>query len=277
MYRIGFYIGCKEQINQGKALVESIKNNLKIEIYIVIPKTLEKSISIEGVNIIKVEIPFNLRTIPFIDKIFAASKFEEICKERYIWVDVDTYIFKSFKLPNKYGVYINPVDKKNIGDLYGEKRSQIWRITYNYLKIYKNEMFVNTTISNEKIFPYYNVGMVLVNNKKGLFKNTKISIKKLLSDSLMKELLEKSFANKVFFHQVVFTCCVIKLYRNDTGKLPEGLNYPLHLHNENLNSVNLKDIKSIRYDNFFDNNSPPEEWKGIFNPIKNDLKSTWYY
>lgn len=277
LYKIGFFIGCKEQINQGKILVESIKKNLRVEIYIIIPEALEKNINIEGVNIIKIEIPNDLYMIPFVDKIFAASKFEEICNERYIWVDVDSYLFKPFKIPNENGIHVNPVDKKNIGDEFGKKRSQIWSITYNYLEINENKKFVKTTISNERIFPYYNVGMVVINNKKELFKNTIKSIEKLLSNSIMKELLEKSFLNKIFFHQVVFTCCLIKSYRNEIGKLPKGLNYPLHLHNENPNSVNLNDIISIRYDDYFDNNLPPVEWKDIFNPIKNDLKSCWYY
>lgn len=277
LYKIGFYIGCKKQVNQGKILVESIKNSLKVEIYIIIPKTLETQINIENVNIMKAEIPFGLRNIPFVDKIFAASVFEEICKEKYIWIDVDSYIFKSFRIPNENGIHVNPVDKKNIGDEYGKKRSQIWSFTYNYMKINENKKFVKTTISNERIFPYYNVGMVVINNKKELFNNTIMSIEKLLNDSLIKELLEKSFLNKIFFHQVVFSCCLIKAYRNEIGKLPKGLNYPLHLHSQNPNSVNLNDIISIRYDDYFDNNLPPDEWKDIFNPIKNDLKSCWYY
>jgi hypothetical protein len=78
-------------------------------------------------------------------------------------------------------------------------------------------------------------------------------------------------------HQIIFSCCLVKLYGDDIKPLPYGVNYPLHLHDSNPNPLALEDIKSIRYDNYFDKNDIIPEWQHIFDPIKEGLKSVWYY
>lgn len=260
MNKIGFFINDEKFLNHAKALCASIIENLTFEdlrleneykIYVVTPEYLDIKINIPKVSQITVDIKPDVRLIPFVDKMIAAARLEEICDDSLIWLDFDSFFFKPVKFPVQFDIYINPVDIRNIGDLFGEERSEIWKIVCSHIGLTEDRSCVETSVSRERIFPYFNMGMVVINKQMGLFKCVKKTIFELLGNKEIKKIIEDSDLHRIFFHQVVFSCCLKKIYGENIESLPKGLNYPLHLHDRNPFPLDLEDIISIRYDDIY--------------------------
>lgn len=281
MKKIGFFIGHGNYLNHARVLCKSILENTSLtqeyQIFAMTPEYIDLKVDIPGVVQINVDVPMIYRSIPFIDKMLAAASFESNCADGYIWMDVESYFFKPMEFLNDAGIYVNPVDKRNIGDVYGGGQSTIWQIIYRYFQLSKEQPYVNTSVTKEKIYPYFNVGMVVVNKHKDLFKTVREAILELLDYDELKKQIDESVIHKIFMHQAIFSCAVMKKYGKNIKPLPYGVSYPLHLHEFNPAQIPMEDLISIRYDNYFDSNSIPLIWKHIFNDIKNDLKSNWYY
>lgn len=85
MNKIGFFIGHESYINKAKVLVESLFNNTSLlqeyELIALYPNHLSLAIDIHQITQISFELPTHYRSIPFIDKMFAAAEFESICND----------------------------------------------------------------------------------------------------------------------------------------------------------------------------------------------------
>ena len=280
--KIGFFVGHEHYIPHAtllcKSLLEFFPMGKDCEIVAVIPNDLRINLRIPNVSQIRFDIPSAFRHIPFADKIAAAAAFENQCKSRYLWMDVDGYFFQPVAFPAIPEILINPVDQKNIGDLFKNERSDLWRILYDSFSLSESNAPVITRVSQERIDPYFNIGMVVVNQKRDLFNISKDAISRLLRREDVKNLLHSSLLHSIFFHQAVLTCAVLQRYEGQRiSELPYGTNYPLHLHANNRSPIPLEDLVSIRYDSFFENNEIPAQWKHIFAASKSQLVNTWYY
>src|SRR5665648_151017 len=122
MINIGFMIGHVDYIPHAKLLIGSIVKNMdtvkSVHIFAMTPRDFPIKIGIYGVTQITFDMPKNMVNIPFADKMFAASKFESLVEAPYLWMDVDGYFFKEPNLISDSEISVNPVDQKNIGDLY---------------------------------------------------------------------------------------------------------------------------------------------------------------
>lgn len=281
MKKLGFFIGHKNYIPHAILLCKSIAENTHLwgeyEIVAVTPKHLDLSVDIQGVTHIMVDIAPEYRIVPGIDKMFAAAAFEEGCEDEYIWMDVDSYFFKNLEYRKSTESYANPVDKRNIGDTFGEDRSLLWLALFKYFDIADIYPFMTTRVTKEKIYPYYNNGMVLINKNRELFRTVKEAICILLTYDNIKRFLRVSEQNLINFHQAVFTCALLKLYHKSIKPLPYAVNYSLDLHEHTPTPVPFEDLISIRYGDYFEKHNPPIIWKDIFEHAKKDLKVTWYY
>jgi hypothetical protein len=257
--------------------VENTHLGAEYEIVAVTPKHLNLSVEIPGVTQITVEIAPEYRAIPYLDRMFAAAAFEDVCEDEYIWMDVDSYFFKHLEFRNSTEIYANPVDKRNIGDIYGEDRSPLWLALFKYFDIADIYPFITTRVTKERIYPYYNNGMVLINKNRALFRTVKDAICVLMTYDNIKRLLQISEQNLIYFHQAVFTCAILKLYHKSIKPLPYAVNYSLDLHEHTPTPVPFEDIISIRYGDYFEQHNPPHIWRYIFEHVKKDLKVTWYY
>jgi len=281
MKQLGFFIGHKNYIPHAMLLCKSLEENAdqreEYQIYAVTPKHLMLEIDIPGVKQITFDMPMEYASIPYVDKMFAAAAFEAICEEEYIWMEVDSYFFKPLEYRKSTEIYVNSVDKRNIGDVFGDERSEIWLQLFQYFGIPDIYPFMITRVTKERIYPYYNVNMVLINQNRALFKTVKEAICILLSYDKIQKLIQTSELNKTYLHQAVFTCAVLKLYNKSVKPLPYAVNYPLYLHENTPTPVPFADIISIRYHDYFEHHNAPSMWREIFDPVKKDLKVTWYY
>ena len=278
---LGFFIGHKNYLPHARLLCKSIRENTHLEeeyeICAVTPAHLELTVNIPGVRHLQFDISPEYRAIPYVDKMFAAAALEAVCEEEYIWMDVDSYFFKHLEFRKSTEIYANPVDKKNIGDIYGEERSALWLALFKYFDIPDIYPFVTTRVTKERIYPYYSVGMVLINKNRELFRTVRDSICSLLSYEYINRLLQAFELNSRYLHQAVFTCAVLKLYNKSVKPLPYAVNYSVSLHENTPTPIPFEDIISIRYKDYFEKHNPPYIWKDIFEHEMKDLKTTWYY
>lgn len=284
MEKIGFMVGHKDYSAHAALLAQSIFKHTELgrdaSVCVMTPEHIGLDPDIPNVALMEYAVPEPFRKIPFADKMLAAAAFEAACGGGYLWMDVDSFFFKNPLFSVDAGLFVNPVDKRNIGDLYGEARSRLWLTLYDYFKIAPDSGCgpVHATASGERIYPYFNAGMVLARENRGLFQTVREALYELLERPDVMEMLNGSFPNKVFFHQAAFTCAVLKKYcADETGRLPRGANYPLHLHESHADPIPLEELVSIRYDDYFENHCVPPIWTEHFAAAKDMLQTTWYY
>ncbi len=261
-----------------KCLADSIQRCLpQAELTVVLQHTCP--VDLKGIRELRFVLPKDFRAIPFIDKMFAAAAFEEKATCPLLWLDIDSFFLKKPEFTSKAALRLNPVDQRNIGDLYGEERSLLWQILMKYFALDPTEQFpVRTGISAEWIYPYFNVGMVYQQRTSQIFGLTRTALCRLLPRLDLQALLNEKYSNTLFLHQAVFTAAVLKTFRQDQiQSLPNGTNYPLHLHAAQTKPICLEDLCSIRYDTFFAKNEVPPSWQPLLGKRREDLHMRWYY
>lgn len=282
MKKIGFFIGHESMLGRAELLCSTLWENTSLTrghtLVAVLPAQLGLKPGLPGAELLTFDLPEAYRGLPFADKMFAAAAFERGCSDAYLWLDTDSCFFRDIAFEGGAGLYVNPVDLRNIGVLYGGELSPLWKAVYRYFGLDARDCsFVETTVTKQRIYPYYNVGMVAVRENRGLFGQVRRALIALLETDEVKEQLEASMLNRIFLHQAVFSCAVMKLYAGGAAPLPYGANEPLHLRAKNPNPLPLKDVRSIRYDNYFDTNAAPAPWQAVFQGREAGLKSHWYY
>ena len=266
---IGFYLDSLKQLDQAKILIKSIQDNITdSNIYLI----TNKDIRLERCNIIKAEIKKH-DYLYFIDKVQAASVFESSVEAPYLWIDVDSIFLKPINTicMNNHQICLNPVDIKNIGVSKDEKASEVWLKTMKLLNVNDINHHVITRISNEEILPYYNIGMVYINHHLSIFKETYQSILELSKHDDVHHLVISNPLNQIFYHQLVFSLIVEKLYQNHLSPLGQYVNYPLHLMEKDTKKPHIEDLISIRYDTYFNSHEIPDFLKKTININKTHL------
>jgi len=280
MKRIGTFIGHALCLEKARLLYDSLCQNTELigqyQFTVMTPEHLNLTVDVSGVEQINFDLPETCRPIPFADKLFAAAEFECRCDGEYIWLDVDSCFFKTPVFPDAK-ICVNPVDMKNIGIPYGEPLSPMWRLIYDYFGLDIHDVGpVKTIISKDRIYPYYNAGMVRAKKPDGLFGVVRSAMTAFLKiDEIQKQITHP--LNRIFFHQAVFSCAIMKKYGEAVSPLPHGVNIPLHLLAKDTAPIPFEDVISIRYDDYFDENQPPKRWADFFRGREEALKSVWYY
>ena len=279
---IGFFAGHEHFLVHSQVLVDSLRRVYqKSSITIMVPRNLvkiyQRKFETYRVDIIGADIT---SPYPFFDKIQGAALYESIVKDQFLWVDVDTYFLSAFQPDPHAQIQIHPVDKKNIGILQSQAFSPLWENVIAYFEpdSIKNTRPLITKISKEVIRPYYNVGCVWIGQGKNVFQRTNQILDQIQNDYTWLHRIQENPLNLIFIHQVVFSCALLEVYgQENIFDLPSTMNFPLHLHKDYEGKINLDEIISFRYDDYFNQatsklNLPHHIWQ-----IKDQLRMVWYY
>ncbi|MDN5352290.1 MAG: hypothetical protein PWQ12_1210 [Clostridiales bacterium] len=313
MRTFGFFLGHPRGLAHAEALIRSISvSEPEAAVMAIVPDEMpEEKVYLEKVfekmhqaGIFSVECvggTTDYLEYPFTDKLMGAARFENACNGESIWLDVDSLVLQ--KLPNfKTGhFYVNPVDKKNVGIPFGnampqtgkmkpgQGKSALWQEAEGYFGFKCSEFdAVETRVTREAIYPYFNVGCVVNGTGVPIFKKAVAALVEIIALKKRFPSVQESFLEKVFLHQVMFTGAVLSAFSQvgvadiyaSNGKvkrLPKGVNYPIHLLKEDGHKPNPETLYSIRYDTYFDDNSWPESLPEIPDVSAEALKSFWYY
>jgi len=271
---IGYYAGDKHFLKHAIVLNHSIKETISQSSQTILVKDKDydyfKSHLPNDINIITLKLESSL---PFIDKVYAAALYESTIKDSFLWLDIDSYFLKPFSISNEY-VMVNPVDMKNIGVNYGEATDDLWSEICSDLGLDLNRFnSVLTGISQEEIYPYYNIGFVSTHANYRLFNQTKDYIQGFIKDKM--HFLDNPI-KQIFIHHAIFTCIILSQVSQDKIKtLPEGVNYPLHLH-EKAKDFDLSKLISFRYDMIFNDEVSLNLPKYLLDH-KDQLTMKWIY
>ena len=256
---IGFYAK-GDQIELAYTCYYSIQAiDSKTSITILFPKDhkdiYENRFVDSSVKLIDLDIPYLLFECPFMDKLYAASIYEKLVG-KFVWIDVDSYFLQSMpKQSFTHQIALNPVDIKNIGQTTINPIDDYWKLLLETININEDtytSRIIETTISKEHLYPYYNMGFVMISDNKYVFSLALDVFYKVMENKGINQFLEKSFLYAIFLHQVLFSLSVIKLYFDEEiTMLPKHFNYPLHLQHKDREPVELDKLYHFRYDDFF--------------------------
>ena len=285
MKSIGFMIKHPHFITHAKALVNSIRMFGGIlanyAIFILVPPEFDTNINIPSANIMEFSLSKELTQYPFVDKIAAAQKLEQHLQgDGFIWMDADSLVLQSPEnliLNSDKKIGFKPVDKKNIGISFNQELDDFWHEIYNYFELTPSFIKYRTSVSEEKIYPYINAGLITIPNPEQVFTKTMQAIVDLAQKESIKGKIQSSVPHRIFFHQAVLTVAILKTFTpQERVHLPNNINYPLHFHNE-LNH-DLDSIQTLRYDTFF-NDSPtiPSLIQSKLDVPPEQLKMIWAY
>ncbi|MDD2999162.1 MAG: hypothetical protein PHV05_08890, partial [Candidatus Riflebacteria bacterium] len=132
--QIGCFLGHPAYLPHAQCLADSIQRCLpQAELTVVLQHTCP--VDLKGIRELRFVLPEEFRAIPFIDKMFAAAAFEEKATCPLLWLDIDSLFLKTPEFTSNAALRLNPVDKRNIGNLYGEERSLLWQILMSYFAL----------------------------------------------------------------------------------------------------------------------------------------------
>lgn len=177
---------------------------------------------------------------------------ETIDADTLVFLDSDQCFFSApteLLLPEQYDVAVRPEDFNLIGSKgENDKNEEYWRTLYDICQV-KNELFVTTTVDNQKIRAYWNSGMVAVKRNKRIFTTWRNNFVQVMEQKIQPE-------RGLFFVEQSVLSATICSTTDAILTLPINYNYPLNSHHKLAQVQKLKSFDhavSIHYHKIFRN------------------------
>lgn len=162
-------VGVGKTLDKSKFLIESIKNqNHKQEIHTFVANEELDTIPKQYIKYFEDNTKLHYGEIPMKEYIFtvkhnALIKAGNTKKEYLCCLDSDMLMLRPFEIPTK-NMYVCPVDIGNTS--WGREESRpLWEELYKIIKVPMPLHKLTPLVDNYKMFPYFNGGFVLTNNK----------------------------------------------------------------------------------------------------------------
>jgi hypothetical protein len=202
-------------------------------------------------------------------KVYAAAVAEKKAEKRgsvLVWMDDDTIVLdepSELLLRPEISFGYRPVMHNRSGTLYGTKPNVFWSRIYEKLKVdYKNHFAMTTPADNQKIYAYFNAGLLVVRPNKGILQRWLNAFETLYKDSALAKMCRENVEYRIFLHQTALVGAVMNsLERDEMIELSDRYNYPLffeQMFDASQQFGSIEGIKTLRYDIYFRN--PDPEW-----------------
>ena len=166
---------------------------------------------------------------------------EKIDAEVLVFLDSDQCFFsepKKLLLPQSYDIAIRPEDLNLIGSKgKDDPNEDYWQKLYEICQV-KSEIFISTTVDNQKIRAYWNSGMVAARRSKGFFTSWKKNFETVMDIQL------KPKRGLFFVEQSVLSATICSL-TDAILTLPQEYNYPLNMHYRMPKNKKIRDLDNI--------------------------------
>ncbi len=268
MEKIAFatYANDVEQLKSLEVLIKSIRNYggtaKEAPIFLAVNENLKKQLP----DFTKYKVKYFLFTnsmpsVPYSFKAVAAAALETQCAntfENMIWLDPETILLNQpneLYLSDGKTIGLRPVFLKNeVGIAYNKEFNSYWKDIFSTAKIIPNkDLFVETIVDDQKIYPYYNCGVFSVNPAKSICQKWLELQNKIFGDNKFLSQLKGNQMQQIFLHQVVFTVSVQALTNpNELQDLSVISGYPIHLHDQlksNLKAESLDKVQIVILEN----------------------------
>jgi hypothetical protein len=221
------------------------------------------------VNHVEKNINKEFRDYIFANKIAACSYYEEKLEEDIlIFSDSDQLVLGSldeFLLDEQTDAALQYVAKKGIGSTGRDENASYWHrlflLTGVELPVYSK------TAEGEKIYRYFNAGLIIAKRKLGLFKQWEQNFKKVMAEQLLPN-------QGLFFVEQSILSATLSAMALKINILSEGYNYHLLKQTdekEALKKIATGKIKMLHYHRSFDE---PNRWS-VPNEFANSFPLKW--
>jgi len=273
----------EEQVNHTIILAESIRQfggavkDAPIYLYvgdysdIDIDKTQKKLQSL-NVTVLPSTAAEDALWFYYAGKVYAAGiaeKDAEKLAKILVWLHNDTIFLdepSELLLKPEIGFAYCPVMHNRSGTLYGTKPGPFWSRIYEKLNIdYSNLFEMTTPADNQKIYAYFNAGLLAVRPEKGILRKWKTDFEILYKDLILAEMCRTNVEFRIFLHQTALVGAVMNtLNRDEMTGLSDAYNYPLFFE-QMFDAVHefdsIEGIKALRYGLYF--SDPDSDWDNI--------------
>jgi hypothetical protein len=171
---------------------------------------------------------------PLANKPFLCAYAEKnIDADILVFLDSDLVFFsepKEFLLPLSYDVGIRPEHHKMIGsEGLTDPNDEYWMYLYSLAGVKDADRFITTTADQKKIRAFWNSGVVAVRRKVGMFTAWLQTLEKLLKEG-------EITSQKNFYFEQSALSATICANTNKIWHFSPGYNYPIHSHNQLIDS-----------------------------------------
>lgn len=223
-----------------------------------------RSIKSSNVTFIPLDIDSNLPLYPFLLKVLACAKAEELLQDKaetLVWMDTDALVLSEpsgFFLAKNKKIAIRPVNLRNkVGLPAGEPADMYWQKIYDCTKLRINRVpVVETLVDTCKVKAYLNCAVFSVRADLGIFSEWKRIFLMLINDPDFQNKACTTLNHKIFLHQAVLSAIVSKRIReSDMQWFTLKAGYPLHHHNEldhDKRIRKLNQLESMVYERLWD-------------------------
>ena len=173
---------------------------------------------------------FPLAVVPFGT---AAAEDHASSADLLAWLLPDALILNpptDFLLAEGKQLAYRPVHHQNIGAGWRQPLDPFWEKIYDNCQVPEAQVFEMTTCYQERIYPYFNAGLLVTRPANGLCRAWLEAFLNLYPHPDFVPFFEQQ-KYAVFFHQAVLAGVILNRYPQAVlAELPESYNYPLHMH-----------------------------------------------
>ncbi len=291
---IAIHINSSETAKQARLLMQSFPASLagRMEWLVTVDSSFSEVTELPALadvcsgEILRLDIPAPFNQYPLGWKVYAAARAEEFCLAGYsmlVWMDTDTIVLSAnlnLSLPSGKAISCCPVHLCNIASRWGEEMDPFWKEIYAQCKVTADNLFpVKTIVDEVLIRPYFNVGLLVLDPQKRLFRTWQDHFIVLSQNPVVSQLLHDDKLHRIFFHQAVLAGTILgELNRGEIHQLDHTYNFPVFLSDRFDKSFVMPDVKSlktIRYDELSE--LARKEWQNRFpNSLEWDgFKKEW--
>lgn len=206
---------------------------------------------------------------PFVPKVLAAAEAELAVAgtdSLLVWMDSDTFFVRepsALNLQPRKLIGGCPVHHRLIGSPWGHPPDEFWQLIYQRCGVSTERLFsVQTVVEAERIWPYFNAGLLTVRPQAGLLQRWRDHLLRLWNDPAFTVFYNRNPLYRIFMHQAVLAGSLLaEVGKNKITNLSSTpsrgtqklspYNYPLNLHHKipaDRRAADLNDLVSIRYD-----------------------------
>ena len=256
---------------QANILINSIRDFGGIyadsPVYVFMSDTLNAhchSIKSPNVKFITLDADNNMPDYPFLYKVLACAKAEELLKGKsdiIVWMDVDALVLKEpseFCLGKNKKISIRPVNlRNNVGLPADEPADMYWQKIYDYTRLKVNKVpVVETLVDKTQVREYLNCAIFSIRSDQCIFSDWKRIFLLLVNDPDYQRKACTTINHKVFLHQAVLSAIISKrIKENEIQWFSQRAGYPLHHHKEldqGIRALKLNQLESVIYERLWD-------------------------
>jgi len=197
---------------------------------------------------------------PLINGHIAATFFEKKFPEytNILLTDTDTVFLNKFPESimgiSKPYIQIKPVDNKGVGtDGRLDGNLSFWKNLYSHLKISLPTETLTTSVRQDKIWPYYNAGFVMVNKLDGFFTQWLDDFCSIYNSDIRASYQGKGKSNTIYLEQVALAL-VSQRNKEHIKNLSIKINYPIPFHpiiKDRPNHPKFNELVHVHYHKWF--------------------------